>query len=253
VLPSSFVKESALPTGSRALHVALIMDGNGRWAARRGRPRSTGHIAGARTARQVVEAAVGLGVGTLTLYAFSGDNWRRPANEVAGLMRLFRRYLAIETARCVTNGVRLTVIGRRDRLSRALQRSIEAAEAETAACTRLHLRVALDYSARDAIVAAAERALATADRPGLALSRERFAELLGEACHSPGAAPDVDVLVRTGGEQRLSDFLLWECAYAELVFSPVLWPDFGAPELAAALGEFGRRERRFGGVLSAAG
>jgi undecaprenyl diphosphate synthase len=225
--------------------VALIMDGNGRWATRRGRPRSAGHIAGARAARRVVESAVEFGVGTLTLYAFSGDNWRRPPGEVAGLMRLFRRYLALETTRCVANGVRLAVIGRRDRLPEALRRAIEAAERATAHGTRLLLRVALDYSARDAIAAAAELARRLADGPH-PLTRERFAELLGVACHEHAAVPDVDVLVRTGGEQRLSDFLLWECAYAELVFVPVLWPDFGAADLAGALTEFARRDRRFG-------
>lgn len=232
-------------------HVAVIMDGNGRWAARRSQPRPAGHIAGARAARRVVEAAVGTGVGTLTLYAFSGDNWRRPASEVAGLMRLFRRYLAIETARCVANGVRMSIIGRRDRLPAALCRAIEAAEHATAACTRMRLRIALDYSARDAIVAAADAARGMLAR-GEALSRAAFAEMLGAVCHDHTPVPDVDVLVRTGGEQRLSDFLLWECAYAELVFSPVLWPDFGAADLAGALAEFARRERRFGAVLSAA-
>lgn len=188
---------------------------------------------------------------TLTLYAFSADNWRRPSGEVTGLMRLFRRYLAVETARCVATGVRLTVIGRRDRLPAELYRAIEAAEEATAGGARLHLRIALDYSARDAIVAAAARARDVVI-PGGVLSREAFAALLGEACHERGSVPDVDLLVRTGGEQRMSDFLLWECAYAELVFSPVLWPDFGAAELANALHEFARRERRFGAVLTAA-
>ena len=230
-------------------HVALIMDGNGRWAARRGRPRPAGHVAGARAARRIVEAAVELGVGTLTLYAFSADNWRRPAAEVAGLMRLFRRYLAIETARCVANGVRLTVIGRRDRLGPPLRHMIEAAESATAAETRLHLRVALDYSARDAIVAAAR---AAAGAGSAALTRDEFAALVGAATHDQRGAPDVDLLVRTGGEQRLSDFLLWECAYAELVFSPVLWPDFAVGDLAAALDDLGRRDRRFGAVSAAA-
>ena len=231
-------------------HVALIMDGNGRWAARRGQPRSAGHVAGARATRRVVEAAAQYGVGTLTLYAFSGDNWTRPQGEVAALMRLFRRYLAVETARCVANGIRLTVVGRRDRLGAALRRAIAGAEAATAGGERMHLRVALDYSARDAIIDAAPRAAARA-ASGPTLTREAFSVLLGEAYHERGAVSDVDVLIRTGGEQRLSDFLLWECAYAELVFTPVLWPDFGAAELAAALAEFARRERRFGGVLSA--
>ena len=234
-----------------APHVALIMDGNGRWAARRGRPRPAGHVAGARATRRIVEAAVELGVGTLTLYAFSADNWRRPATEVAGLMRLFRRYLAIETARCVANGVRISVIGRRDRLAPPLRHAIEGAESATAGETRLHLRVALDYSARDAIVAAAAEHQASGGAAG-PLTRERFAALVGASIHDAGPVPDVDLLVRTGGEQRLSDFLLWECAYAELAFSPVLWPDFGPDHLAAALADFARRERRFGAVARTA-
>ena len=233
-------------------HVAVIMDGNGRWAARRGRPRSVGHAAGARATRRVVEAAVAAGVGTLTLYAFSGDNWRRPASEVAALMRIFRRYLAIETARCVANGVRLAVVGRRDRLPDSLLRAIEGAEQATAGGSRMQLRVALDYSARDAILAACGAVARAGDATGAeGLTRDRFAELLGAAYHDHAATSDVDLLIRTGGEQRLSDFLLWECAYAELVFTPVLWPDFGAAEFAAALAEFARRERRFGGVLTA--
>ena len=237
--------ESPLRSVTGRLHVAVIMDGNGRWAARRGRPRPAGHVAGARATRRVVEAATELGVGTLTLYAFSGDNWRRPADEVAGLMRLFRRYLAVETARCVANGVRLAVIGRRDRLGGELRRAIESAEAATAGGARLRLRIALDYSSRDAIVAAAAAG-------GAPATREAFAARLGAAGHDADGAPDVDLLVRTGGEQRLSDFLLWECAYAELVFSPVLWPDFGGAELAAALHEFARRDRRIGAVRTAA-
>jgi undecaprenyl diphosphate synthase len=244
--------ESTLPNSGTLLHVAVIMDGNGRWAARRGRPRPAGHVAGARATRRVVESAAELGVGTLTLYAFSADNWRRPAVEVDGLLRLFTRYLAAETARCVANGVRLSVIGRRDRLPPALGRAIEAAEQATARGEGLHLRVALDYSARDAILTAAREGV-TAAAPGTApLSRDRFAELLGRAYHDAGPARDVDLLVRTGGEQRLSDFLLWECAYAELVFSPVLWPDFGRAELARALHDFGGRQRRFGAVSAAA-
>jgi undecaprenyl diphosphate synthase len=222
------------------LHVGMIMDGNGRWATARGMPRVAGHREGARAVRRVVEAAPGAGVRTLTLYAFSSDNWARPSREVSALMRLFRAYLASETARLVQNGVRLSVIGRRDRLADPLARAIAGAEAATARGTRLHLRLAIDYSARDAIAAAAARMEGS--------GREAFALALGGGA----PAPDVDLLVRTGGEQRLSDFLLWECAYAELVFTPVMWPDFGALELAAAIAEFARRERRFGTVPQAA-
>ena len=238
---------SSKPVGPR--HVAIIMDGNGRWARRRGRPRSTGHLAGARAVRRAVEAAARLGVGTLTLYAFPCANWRRPAGEVEALMRLFRRYLASETARCVETGVRLSVIGRRDRLPLPLVGAIEAAERATAAGTGLVLRIALDYSSRDAILRAAQRLAAEGEPP----TRERFAALLGEVDHQSSAAPDVDLLLRTGGEQRLSDFLLWECAYAELYFLDKLWPDFAPADLDAALRSFAARDRRFGGVSSAVG
>jgi undecaprenyl diphosphate synthase len=227
-------------------HVGIIMDGNGRWAVSRGRPRVMGHRVGAQVVKRVVEMAPSMGIGVLTLYAFSSDNWRRPPREVAGLMRLFRSYLASETARCVKDGVRLCVMGRRDRLPGVLLRAIEAAEKETARGQRLLLRIAIDYSARDAIIAAAART-----EVGAAPSREQFAASMAEAMHSP-SVPDIDLLIRTGGEQRLSDFLLWECAYAELYFDECLWPDFGETELRAAIEEFRRRDRRFGGVAQAA-
>jgi undecaprenyl diphosphate synthase len=228
-----------------ALHVAIIMDGNGRWATARGRPRAAGHREGARAVRRIVEAAPRLGIGTLTLYAFSGDNWRRPTAEVDALMRLFHRYLRGETATFVAHGIRLSVIGRRDRIAPELRRAIAVAEAATAAGRALHLRIAIDYSARDAILVAA----AHAARAGLReLTRESFERLLDEAVHTFEPSPPVDLLIRTGGEQRLSDFLLWECAYAELLFSPKLWPDWTGAELAAALTAFAARERRFGGL-----
>jgi len=227
------------PTG---MHVAVIMDGNGRWANARGLPRVVGHRAGAKAVRRVVEAAPGLGVGTLTLYAFSSDNWQRPPREVGALMRLFRSYLASETERLIENGVRLTMVGRRDRLPEVLARAIAGAEAATAGGTRLHLRLAIDYSAREAILRAA--ALAA----GREVERGEFQALLGAAVGAREPAPDVDLLVRSGGEQRLSDFLLWECAYAELWFTPRMWPDFDAATLAEAVAEFQRRERRFGRV-----
>ena len=242
------------------LHVAVIMDGNGRWAEARGLQRTAGHRAGADTVRRVVEAAPALGVGTLTLYAFSSDNWRRPAREVALLMRLLRRYLIAETARCVADGVRVRLIGRRDRLPAPLCAAVERAELATARGTALQLRIAVDYSARDAILrAAAARPGAGAGRQAKAcaceaqppLTRAAFARLLGAAQHEPAAAPDVDLLIRTGGEQRLSDFLLWESAYAELYFTRTMWPDFKAAELAAAVTEFHARERRFGRVPAA--
>ena len=207
------------------------MDGNGRWAVARGLPRIAGHHAGAEAVRRVVEAAPSLGIGALTLFAFSADNWRRPSAEVSALMELFGQFLESETERCLANGVRLEVIGRRDRLGRSLCMAIRRAEEATAFGDRVCLRIAVDYSGRDAILAAVERA----GEP----SRESVDHALG---------PAVDLLVRTGGEQRLSDFLLWECAYAELVFSRRMWPDFGADDLMGAVREFRNRERRFGAV-----
>jgi undecaprenyl diphosphate synthase len=216
------------------------MDGNGRWALARNRVRVEGHAAGVRSVRRVVESAPKAGIRTLTLYAFSGDNWQRPAREVATLMRLFRRALSSETPECVEKGVRVSVIGRRDRLDPALRSAIAAAEQATAGGTVLHLRLAIDYSSRETILRAAAR-VREGDQP----SREEFARLLGTAAHASGA-PDVDLLIRTGGEQRLSDFMLWEAAYAELYFTPRMWPDFDEGDLAQAVREFHSRERRFG-------
>lgn len=230
------------PAGHAPLHVAIIMDGNGRWATTRNLPRTAGHRAGVRTARTIVETARRAGVGTLTLYAFSADNWGRPRGEVTALMRLFRRTLLAESRRCRDNGIRLTVIGRRDRLPPILLSTIDEAEAITADCHDMLLRVAVDYSSRDAILRAAALA---GDVP---LSREAFGALLARVDNGRPAAPDVDLLVRTGGEQRLSDFLLWECAYAELAFARRMWPDFTADEFLEILADFERRERRFGGV-----
>ena len=231
---------------SAGLHVAIIMDGNGRWAVSRGRPRTAGHVAGVEAVRRAVEAARDLGVGTLTLFAFSSDNWKRPDMEVRALMRLFRSYLTAESAKCAENGVRISVIGRRDRLPAGLVRVIEEAERATARADRFLLRIAVDYSARDAILRAAARLR------GGEPSREAFARLLSDSYegdpHEGCPVPDVDLLVRTGGEQRLSDFLLWECAYAELVFTDRMWPDFSGADLADAVREFQRRERRFGTV-----
>ena len=223
------------------LHVAIIMDGTGRWAVARGRPRTAGHVAGVEAVRRAVEAARDLGVGTLTLFAFSSDNWKRPDMEVRALMRLFRSYLMAESAKCAENGVRISVIGRRDRLPSGLVRVIEEAERATARADRFLLRIAVDYSARDAILRAAARLR------GGEPSREAFARLLSDP-HEEKPVPDVDLLIRTGGEQRLSDFLLWECAYAELVFTDRMWPDFSGADLADAVREFQRRERRFGAV-----
>ena len=240
------------------LHAAIIMDGNGRWAVARGKSRTAGHLAGADAVRRTVEAAPDHGIDILTLYAFSSDNWRRPPEEVGALMRLLRRYLMAETGRCVENGVRIQVIGRRDRLASALVREIESAERATSRGEKLWLRIAVDYSARDAILRAAWR-LSAGQLPGgvgsqgsqgAPISREEFSRLVAECPEQ--RAHDVDLLIRTGGEKRLSDFLLWECAYAELIFTERMWPDFGAADLEAAVLEFRHRERRFGTVPAAA-
>jgi undecaprenyl diphosphate synthase len=219
--------------GQDNLHAAIIMDGNGRWATARGLPRVAGHKSGAEAMRRTVEAAPDLGIRTLTVYAFSSDNWQRPRPEVSALMKLFHMYLRRERARCVENGVRVSLIGRRDRFPAMLLPAIEAVEKATVGGKRLHLRLAVDYSSRDAIAMAAKKLNGHC-------TRERLTAALG--------GPDVDLVIRTGGEQRLSDFLLWEAAYAELIFTPVMWPDFQAADLAAAVTEFHSRERRFGAV-----
>lgn len=221
----------------KPLHVAIIMDGNGRWAQARGLSRSAGHVAGVRALRRTVDAAPALGIGTLTVFAFSSDNWQRPADEVNALMGLLRAYLTQDVSRLAASGIRLQVIGRRDRLPDGLTDAIIKAERDTAYGRRLLLRVALDYSSREAILAAAAQCQAMP-------THRDMARILA------GVAPDcdVDLLIRTSGEKRLSDFLLWEAAYAELHFTDRLWPDFDACDLAAAVHEFHTRERRYGGL-----
>lgn len=225
------------------LHAAVIMDGSGRWATLRGLPRSAGHRAGVRAVRRTVEAAPEMGLGALTLHAFSSDNWRRPPAESANLMQIFSDYLRADTEYWVRRGIRLNVIGRRDRLPASLCTTITEAELATQTCQNFHLRLAIDYSARDSIARAASCLSAAGE-----VSKETFGLTLAEAIHGGPAPPDVDLLIRTGGERRLSDFFLWECAYAELVFTPRLWPDFDAIDLEAALREFRSRERRFGRI-----
>jgi undecaprenyl diphosphate synthase len=226
----------------KALHVAIIMDGNGRWAHGRGLPRTAGHRAGVEAARAVVEAAPDLGVTALTLFAFSSDNWRRPAPEVRALMSLMRQYLRSDLRQLTESGTRLTVIGRRDRLPAGLAGEITRVERASATGCRLHLRIAIDYSARDAIVHAAA---GWRERP----SRDEFGRRLSGG--EDASAGDVDLLIRSGGEKRLSDFLLWESAYAELCFVDTLWPDFTVANLRNALADFHRRDRRFGGLSAA--
>ncbi len=207
------------------------MDGNGRWAQSRGQSRLSGHRQGLEAMRRIIRAAPGLAVTDLTLYAFSADNWSRPPDETAGILGLIAEFAATEAAELVRNQTRLTFIGRRDRLPALVSTAMLAAEVTTVTGKRMRLRVAVDYSARDALLEAAQA------RPR---SREEFERLL--------SVPPVDLLIRTGGEQRLSDFLLWECAYAEFHFSPKLWPDMTAQDLAVAVADFHRRTRRFGAV-----
>ncbi len=212
-------------------HLALIMDGNGRWATGKGRPRWMGHARGAHTAREVVSYCAQRGVEQLTLYAFSSDNWKRPADEVGFLFDLFASHLERQLAKLLKHGIRLSVIGRRDRLPRALCEAIEATEARTAHGSRMHLRVAVDYSSRAAIHEA-----------------YAMAEGSGDALASPNILPPVDLVLRTGGERRLSDFLLWESAYAELAFLDVNFPDLSTADLDAVFADYAKRERRYGAV-----
>lgn len=234
-MPSNFTPQSSL-------HVALMPDGNGRWATARGLPRSAGHRVGVDAVRAAVSAAPPLGIGTLTIHAFSSDNRKRPAPEVRAIFGFVREFLDAETRRCLVEDIRTTVIGRRDRLPADLLASVRAIESATAACRGLHLRLAVDYSARRAIVEAAREEARTAEDFDLAFGRDARDAARG------APVPPVDLLVRTGGEQRLSDFMLWECAYAELLFLPIAWPEFGPEAFRAAIDEFHRRERRFGGL-----
>lgn len=213
-------------------HVAIIMDGNGRWAAGRGRPRWMGHVRGAHTVREVIAHCARVGIEQLTLYAFSSDNWKRPREEVGFLFDLFQSHLDRQLGALVSNGIRLSVIGRRDRLPSALVDAFVAAEERTAEGRTMHVRVAVDYSSR----AAMQEAFAQSSSPSS-----------GDGAREP-LLPPVDLLVRTGGERRLSDFLLWECAYAELAFLDVHFPDLSTADLDAVLADYAARERRFGDV-----
>jgi undecaprenyl diphosphate synthase len=231
------------------LHVGIIMDGNGRWARQQGKPRWRGHLAGVDSVRDVVRGAPDLGITTLTLYAFSSDNWKRPPSEVGRLFWLLREYCRRERAELVDNGVRVTQVGRRDRIPASALAQLEETERATAAGDRLHLRLAIDYSARWAIAQAAQEAAARVARGELAPEAVTCQELHRHICNG---LPEPDLIVRTAGEQRLSDFMLWEAAYAEFYYSSVLWPDFRREDLALAISEFRRRERRFGAVDSGA-
>ena len=232
---------SVVTATSSQLHVAIICDGNGRWATSRALPRSAGHRAGAQAARRIIQCAPYLGIHTLTLFALSSANWKRPPAEIAAIVEILSEYLAAETSRCLDEGIRLNIIGRRDRLPALLREAIAGSEALTANGRKLHLRLAIDYSARHSIFQAATRFYKVTD-----LSSEAFSSVLAEV--QRGGSTDVDLLIRTGGEQRLSDFLLWECAFAEFFFLPKRWPDFTPKDLRDILREFERRDRTRGGL-----
>jgi undecaprenyl diphosphate synthase len=227
------------------IHVGIIMDGNGRWATHQGLPRVAGHRAGVAAVRRTVESAPELGVRVLTIYAFSSDNWARPAQEVESIFWIIRAFMRLECERLRKNGVRLEVIGRRDRIPRALLLEIERAEAATGKERTLLLRIAIDYSARSSIANAA----AVAGDAVEPLTAERIRTIISQQLTAD--CGDVDLLIRTGGEKRLSDYLLWESAYAELFFTDRMWPDFGGSDLENAVNEFRHRERRFGTVPTA--
>jgi undecaprenyl diphosphate synthase len=221
-------------------HVAIIMDGNGRWAAARGLPRVVGHREGVKAVRRTIEAAIAQGVKYLTLFAFSSENWRRPVAEVTDLTGLLRQYLRSELNELHEKGVRLRVIGERDRFGPNLSSELAEAEAKTIRNEKLTLVMALSYGGRADIVEAARRAIAAGIDPA-ELTEQTFAALL-----ATDGIPDPDLLIRTSGEERISNFLLWQTAYAELFFTDLLWPDFGPETFAEAVQEFARRERRFG-------
>ncbi len=227
-------------------HVAIIMDGNGRWAARRHLPRVEGHRAGIDAVRETVETSARLGLRVLTLWAFSVDNWKRPRTEVNTLMRLLKRYLRLELGTLMTNNIRFRVIGRPDELALDVRRELQAAEAETAGNTGMEFNIALNYGGRAEIVEAARRAIAA----GLAaedLDEERFAGFLYTA-----GQPDPDLLIRTSGEMRLSNFLLWQIAYSEIWVTDTLWPDFRCRHLLEAILAYQKRDRRYGGIKAPA-
>lgn len=226
-------------TTSAGLHIGIIMDGNGRWGTLRGLTRTQGHEAGVEAVRRTVAMAPFLGIDTLTLFAFSSDNWKRPRPEVDGMMRLIEHYVARETAPFIAAGVRLSVIGQRDRLPARVVRAIENVERDTACGSRLNVRIAIDYSGRHAILEAACRAVRSGQ-----VDEASFSQHLATG----SGYRDVDLVIRTSGEQRLSGFLPWEATYAELHFCKKLWPDFTGEDLAAAVQDFKSRDRRFGGL-----
>jgi undecaprenyl diphosphate synthase len=233
-------------------HIAIIMDGNGRWAARRGLPRVVGHKQGAEAARTATKAAAELGVRYLTLFGFSSENWNRPESEISELMKLLRYYLRSETAELHKNNIRLRVIGDRTAFDADIVELIENAERLTGGNTGLTVMIALNYGGRADIVQAAQKLSAMAVERGTAFTKDEVIALMDNTLLTAGA-PDPDLLIRTSGEKRISNFLLWQCAYAEFVFTDTLWPDFGKEDLSAAIVEFSGRDRRFGAIRESKG
>lgn len=236
-------------TGTMPSHVAIIMDGNGRWATARGWPRLVGHRRGAERVRSIVEAAPGLGIRYLTLYAFSTENWKRSTEEVIGLMTIFARYIQSEAERLSAEGVRLRFIGGRDRLDKKLRKLMAGIEERTRNNDRLHLTVAINYGGRDELTRAARRI--AEDIAAGRLTPEEVDDAAVAARLDTHDIPDPDLVIRTSGETRISNYLLWQSAYAEYEFTDTLWPDFGAQELEAIIARFAGRERRYGGALTA--
>ena len=230
------------------VHVAIIMDGNGRWAKKRGLPRTAGHAQGARVVEQILEDADHMGIRYLTVYAFSTENWSRPDSEVKALMNLLRTYMKTSLAKCARNNVRIRVIGDKSRLDSDLQASIANLEKETASNTRIGFQIAINYGSRDEIVRAVRKAAMKVKETEL--NPEDITEdMISDELDTCGI-PDPDLLIRTGGEERISNFLLWQTAYSELYFCDAAWPDFNKAELEKAIDAFNNRERRYGGLIS---
>jgi undecaprenyl diphosphate synthase len=242
-------QRDARPPERRAEHVAIIMDGNGRWATNRGWPRLVGHRKGAERVREIVRSAPDLGIRWLTIYAFSTENWKRSTEEVLGLMSIFARYIEREADRLAAEGVRMRFIGDRTRLDPKLQRLMAGIEERTAGLSLLNLTVAINYGGRNEVLRAARK---LADRVAKGeVAVQAIDEDMLESCLDTHDLPDPDLVIRTSGETRISNFLLWQSAYSEYEFTPTLWPDFTAAELAAIIGRFGGRARRFGAAAPA--
>jgi undecaprenyl diphosphate synthase len=232
-------------------HIAIIMDGNGRWAEQRGLPRWKGHEMGVQTVRRISEAACREGISILTLFAFSSENWKRPTDEIRILFSLFQRYMTTERQAMLDNDIRISAFGRRDRIPAMVREALSSVERDTRHCRRLHLRIALDYGARHEIMEAARALAGDVVRKGLRveqITEEDFVQKI-----SPEGVPDPDLIIRTAGERRLSNFLLWQAAYSEFYFCPKLWPDFEASDLEEAIADFRSRTRKFGALAFATG